>query len=99
VFKIEPTAFYSKEDFVAGLEGTGVDIDYFLTRLQCIKKFRGLWWGEDVIHAFRNTTPLAGKDKKALPEIPKRMRKKAGGDLIGGIFNPTELGIRNISGD
>lgn len=93
-FVIEPTALYSKPDLEKMLEPFGIDVDHFLARIQCVKRFRSAWLGEDLLQAIRNTAPLSAKD---LPEIPgpsKRRRRKAVDNLIGGMFTPSELGIR-----
>ena len=94
-FVIQPAALYSKQDLVEMLKPLEINVDHFLTRVQCVKRFRSAWLGEDLLQAIRNTSPLAAKDGKSLPEpevIAKRRRNKKG-DLIGGVFSPSELGI------
>lgn len=92
-FVIEPTALYSKPDLAEMLQPFGIDVDHFLGRIQCVKRFRSAWLGEDLLHAIQNTTPLTAGDGKDLPEVAVSRRRKKGADLIGGVFSPSELGI------
>jgi hypothetical protein len=92
-FVIQPTALYSKADLVEMLQPFEINVDHFLARVQCVKRFRSAWLGEDLLQAIRTTTPLAGKDGKDLPEITVKGRRNKKGDLIGGVFSPVDLGI------
>lgn len=103
MFKIDPTALYTKKDLSTYLEQERIDIDNFLSRLGCKKKFRGLWFGEDLIEALRKVSPFNEIEEKTMTEfrtpISTKTRKTQSDDrLIGGIFNPSDLGIRKISG-
>ncbi len=92
-FVIVPTALYSKPDLAEMLQPFGIDVDHFLARIQCVKRFRSAWLGEDLLEAIRKTTPLAGQGEKDLPEVTVRKRRNPKSSLIGGVFSPAELGI------
>ncbi len=101
MFKIDPAALYSKNDLTAYLEQEGIDIDHFLFRLKCKKKFRGLWFGEDLIEALRRVSPLSDSEEKTAKTVftqtPPRTRKtKSETQMIGGTINPSNLGLKTI---
>ncbi|GMV67506.1 MAG: hypothetical protein KJ050_16095 [Candidatus Omnitrophica bacterium] len=93
-FEIKPTALYSKTELEAMLQPFEIDVDHFLGRIQCPKKFRSAWLGEDLIEAIKNTPPLADRKNKDLPEVIVNSRKgKKKAELIGGVFSCKDLGI------
>ncbi len=74
-FEIKPSALYSKKELETMLQPFDIHVDHFLARVQCVKRFRSAWLGEDLLQAIRNTTPLAGKDGKDLPEVTVKGRR------------------------
>ena len=94
MIEIKAAALYTKADLEIFLEEAGVDVDHFLSRVRCPKKFRNLWYGEDLIQALQAVPPLSEGEKKELPSAPRKRQKKARGELIGNVFTPSELGIR-----
>lgn len=105
--KIEPNAFYSRQDLIDLLDSVGIDADTFIARVRPRKLFRMAWWGEHLIEALRNTEPLTGEEKP-IPRsgITKRLKPRGQGKktqsieesrrLIGGYFDPREIGLESV---
>lgn len=104
--KIEPNAFYSRQDLVDLLDSVGIDADTFIARIRPRKIFRMAWWGEHLIDALRHTEPLT-VEEKPIPKsgITKRSQPRCHGKktksfeesrrLIGGYFDPREIGLES----
>ena len=56
---LKPTALYSRSDLAAMLDGSGVDVDFFIRRLNARKVFKCLWSGRDLLAAYDDAKPLA----------------------------------------
>jgi len=103
MIRIDKDTLYSRADLISLLDGSGVDPDFFIGRLKPKKRFRMLFWGQDLLDALA-ATPILGESEGAadpLPGIPGRKRgrpRKQGAipgvkGLIGGMFRPEDLGI------
>ena len=101
MFKIEPDTFYSRADLAGMLDGSGVDVDFFIGRLKSRKVFRVLWRGADILRAYEEATDLqdrASAAKSVEPKNrgnrqPRRKSEEASTELIGGIFRGEEIGL------
>lgn len=106
--KIEPNAFYSRQDLIDLLDSVGIDADLFIARVRPRKLFRMAWWGEHLIDALRNTealtteekpVPRSGITKRAKPKSQGKMGKseERSRRLIGGYFDPREIGLESAT--
>ena len=106
MIRLDKDTLYSRADLITLLEGSGVDPDFFIGRLKPRKRFRMLFWGQDLLDALAAAPILGESEDRAdpLPAIPGRRRgrppkqdKVAASDgktrLIGGYFDPVKLGI------
>ena len=62
--ELRPNAFYSRQDLLDMLGPLGVDADGLIARLKPAKRFRLVWWGNDLIKAIE-AAPLLKKFKNA----------------------------------
>lgn len=99
MFEIRPEVLYTKSDLARFTEEAGIDVDYFLSRLKAPKRFKGLWWGRDILEALE-AVPVLGDAPTAISTAPKgrggRRKKRTetdSGGLIGGMFTREGLGI------
>lgn len=94
MFEFKNEALYTKADLARFTDQAGLDVHHFLSRLKAPKRFKGLWWGRDILEALEKV-PILGDQPQAVSLAPKnqggRRKKKTG--LIGGMFTPEELGI------
>lgn len=100
-----PEVLYTKADLSRLAEEAGINVDYFLARLGAAKRFKGLWWGRDLLAALERV-PILGDDSPPSapkPERPRRRRREAAKEtgeeeLIGGVFSASRLGISSSEG-
>jgi hypothetical protein len=106
MIRIDASTLYTRADLAGLLKDRGVDVDHFTGRIKRRKVFRMLWLGADILEAIRTAPALAERENRTadpLPAIPGRKRDRprkqnaaAGGGktwLIGGMFDPADLGI------
>ena len=75
MLRIDPTILYSKYDLKELLDGR-VTVDTFLVRLRPVRRFKNLYWGQDLLDALSFCPPL---DEDRQPEgsaIPPRKEVK-----------------------
>jgi len=103
MIRIEASTLYTRQDLISLLDGSGVDPDFFIGKLKPRKRFRMLFWGQDLLDALAAAPILGESEDRAdpLPGIPGRKRGRpwkqdaipAVKGLIGGMFRPEDLGI------
>ena len=75
VLRIDPTALYSKED-LRDLLGDRVGVETFLVRLRPVRRFKNLYWGQDLLDALSCCPPLDEDRQPEGPAIPQRKEVK-----------------------
>lgn len=89
VFRIDPHTLYSREALAAELEGL-VDLETFLARAPVRKRFKSLYWGQDIIDGLNGpvsgqtsgkTSPgissaYGGAGSRSRPNSPARTRQR-----------------------
>ena len=73
LFKIEPSALYSRKDLIENLKPLDIDADAWLGRVKPLKRFRMAWLGEDLMDAIHKAPALADRPEAAnLPAASNR---------------------------
>jgi hypothetical protein len=104
VIRIEASTLYTRADLAGLLAESGVDVDHFIGRLKPKKRFRMLFWGQDLLEALAAAPVLGESEDRAdpLPAIPGKRRGRpprkqsaipGAKGLISG-FTPEEIGLR-----
>lgn len=95
--RIDPCALYSRADLEAMLKPLGIDPDGFVSRLKPRKRFRLVWFGEDLLEAIRRAPELS--EPAPIPAPKNRGGRRRTGpkgpreNLIGNVFTLEELGL------
>lgn len=73
MIEFNPNTLYTRADLAALLDGSGVDVDFFIAKIKARKVFKMLWTGEDILAALRNAPALAERDEaRELPPAANR---------------------------
>lgn len=97
MLKIDPQALYTRSDLGEMLTGTGLDPDTFIARLRPRKKFKAVWFGEDLLEALRKAPTLSERsDDSPIPKSPKRGERHGRGGSPRG-DEPGEALLREFS--
>jgi hypothetical protein len=75
VVRIDPTALYSKAD-LEELLGGRLSVDAFLDRLRPVRRFKNLYWGQDLFDALAECPRLGEERKSPVPPIFPRKEVK-----------------------
>jgi len=75
MIRFDPHSLYSRADLIEMLSPLGIDADAFIARIKPVKRFRPVWWGQDVINAIENA-PLLGEHQVDAPALPERKNGK-----------------------
>lgn len=62
MIELKPNVLYTRADLAAMLDGSGVDVDFFIGRIKARKVFKMLWSGEDILAALRTAPALSERD-------------------------------------
>ena len=83
MIEIKPSALYTRADLAEMLAPVGIDADGWIRLIRPVKRFRGVWFGEDLIEAIRLAPPMNEKLKRELPEKCKPGNRRKRGAVNG----------------
>lgn len=73
--RLDPRTLYSKSD-LQELLGEQLSVDTFLARLRPTRRFKNLYWGQDLLDALAKCPPLDEEYQPEMPTSPKRKEVK-----------------------
>ena len=76
MIRIDPSTLYTRQDLAYLLDGSGVDVDFFIRRIQARKVFRFLWLGSDILEGLRTAPALQENKKLEMPAAQNQGNRK-----------------------
>ena len=78
MIEIKPNGIYSREDLAAMLSEFNMDVDYFIRRIQPLKRFKKIYIGRDLLNALYGAPEIgAGENGAEFPGAKNRGNRKS----------------------